>query len=247
MARLEPMLFVPDTHRPFHDKRAWRLMLKAAKALKPEILVCLGDLADFYAISSHSKNPSRATSFDQEIDDVNVGLDELDALGAKRKEFIAGNHEFRLERYLADRAPELNGMVSIAKAFRLKERGWTYTPYKAHTRIGKLYLTHDVGVAGRNAVFKALDTYQHSVATGHSHRLQYIVEGNAIGEYKVSCLFGWLGDARAVDYMHQVNVRKNWALGFGIGYHNPKNGVCYVTPIPIIKYTCVVNGQLFEG
>ncbi len=61
---------------------------------------------------------------------------------------------------------------------------------------------------------------------------------------------GWLGDGEAVDYMQKVNVRKNWALGFGIGYMSPK-GIVYVVPIPIIKvgstYTCVVNGKLFEG
>jgi hypothetical protein len=53
-----------------------------------------------------------------------------------------------------------------------------------------------------------------------------------------------------VDYMQKVNVRKNWSLGFGIGYMSAK-GLVYVVPVPIIKagrhYTCMVNGQLFEG
>lgn len=245
--KLQPMLFVPDTHRPYHDERAWQLMLKAARALKPKIIVCLGDLADFYSVSSHSKSPARAANLEYEVADVNKGLDELDALGATRKEFIAGNHCDRLSRYLADKAPELFGLVDIPGLFRLKARGWRYTPYKAHTKIGKLHLTHDVGAAGRNAVFKALDTYQHSVVTAHCHRVQYIVEGNAVGEHKLSCMFGWLGDAKAIDYMHQVSVAKNWSHGFGVGYHNPANGICYVTPVPLVRYTCVVNGQLFEG
>lgn len=250
MAKLQPILFVPDTHRPFHDKKAWGLMLKAAKALKPEIIVCIGDLADFYSVSSHSKSPDRSASLEVEVADVNRGLDELDALGAKRKLFLAGNHEDRLSRYLADKAPELFGLVGIPELLRLKERGWAYTPYKSYTKLGKLHLTHDVGVGGRNAAFKALDVFQHSVASGHVHRLQYFVEGTATGEHKLSCMFGWLGSAKDVDYMQRINVQKNWALGFGVG-HLAANGVVYVVPVPIIpigrKYTCVVNGQLFEG
>lgn len=243
---LEPVLIVSDAHRPYHDHRAWALMLKVGKALKPHHLIVNGDLADFYAVSSHSKDPRRTAQLDLEVKDVNLGLDELDALGAKHKLFVAGNHEDRLTRYLQDRAPELFNSVGVAQQLKLAERGWSYVPYKEHGKVGKLHVTHDVGVAGRNASFRALDTYQHSVTTGHTHRLCYIVEGNAVGEFKLSASFGWLGDASKVDYMHRVNVNKNWALGFGVGYIHKTTGVAYLTPVPIVGYTCVVNGTLFS-
>jgi predicted phosphodiesterase len=246
-AKLEPILFVPDTHRPYHDEKAWQLMLKVGRDLKPKHIVCIGDLADFYSVSSHSKDPRRANSLDVELKDVHKGLDELDSLKAKNKLFIAGNHCDRLSRYLQDRAPELFDVIGIPQLLKLEERGWKYTPYKDHASLGKLHMTHDVGVAGRNAVFRALDTYQHSIVTGHTHRLAYIVEGNAVGEFKVSATFGWLGDASKVDYMHKVKVAKDWALGFGIGYYAPATGYVYLTPVPIIKYTCVVNGKLYKG
>lgn len=248
---LEPVLIVPDAHRPYHDERAWNLMLKVGKALKPAHLIVIGDLADFYAVSSHSKDPSRTLHLDEEIADVKVGLDELDALGATDKKFIAGNHEDRLTRYLQDKAPALFKMVQIPELFGLEERGWEYTPYKADTKLGKVNLTHDVAAAGRNATFKALDTYQHSVVTGHTHRMQYIVEGNATGEYKLSAMFGWLGDRTKIDYMHRALVYKNWALGFGVGYVHATTGIAYLVPVPIIEtqgvYTCVVNGTYYEG
>jgi predicted phosphodiesterase len=239
----EPVLFVPDTHRPYHDKRAWSLMLKVAKALKPKTIAVIGDFADFFGVSSHSKDPRRALKLEAEIADVRVGLDELDALGAKRRVYIAGNHEDRLTRYLQDKAPELFDFVTIPGLLQLYERGWEYVPYRHHTRIGKLYLTHDVGNAGRNSTFKALDTYMHSVVTGHAHRLQYIVEGTAVGEWKVSAQFGWLGDVRQVEYMHRAVAMKNWSLGFGVGYHDKDTGCVYITPVPIVGYQCVVNGK----
>ena len=58
---LVPLLIVPDVHVPYHDKRAWELMLAVGKDLKPQVLVSLGDMMDFYSVSSHSKNPNRVS------------------------------------------------------------------------------------------------------------------------------------------------------------------------------------------
>ncbi len=246
---LKPILVVSDAHRPYHNQHAWDLMLQVGKALKPSILVTIGDLADMYTVSSHSKDPSRANRLDEELADINLALDQLDALGAKQKVFVEGNHEDRLKRYLQDEAPALFSAINIPKLFRLKERKWEFVPYKESTRIGKVRFTHDIGNAGRFAVHKALDTFQHSVITGHTHRLSYIVEGNAVGEYAVSASFGWLGDVEQIDYMHKVQARKNWTLGFGVGYLDAKTGIMYLTPVPIITvkgvYSCAVNGKLF--
>lgn len=244
---LERVLIVPDVHRPYHDERAWRLMLKAAKDFKPNTIVIIGDFADFYTVSSHSKDPRRAFNLVNEVKDVRKGLAELNALGAKRKIFIAGNHCDRLTRYLRDKAPELFEFVDIPKILKLDEAGWEYVPYKQDIQIGKLNLTHDVGNAGRYAVYKALDGFQHSNITGHSHRLAYIVEGNMVGEYKLSAQFGWLGDVEKIDYMHRAKAKKDWALGFGIGHINPKTGIAYMVPVPIVNYTCVVNGTYYEN
>lgn len=223
------------------------LMLKAAKDIKPTHLYIIGDYLDCYSVSSHSKDPGRRDTLGSEVDAGLEILDQLDALKAKHKTYIGGNHEDRLQRFLQDKAPELYEFVSIPEMLELKARGWQYVPYRSDAKLGKLYLTHDVGVAGRNAVFNCLDTYQHSVITGHTHRLAYIVEGNAVGEFKLSAQFGWLGDSRKVDYMQRAKVNKNWALGFGVGYLNPATGICYMTPVPIVKNTCVVNGRLYAS
>lgn len=248
--KLEPILLISDAHRPYHDQRAWDLVLEVGRFIKPVHLIVNGDLADFYAVSSHSKDPRRVQQLDEEIADVNFALDQLDALKAKQKKFIAGNHCDRLTRYLQDKAPQLFSMIDIPNLFKLNQRGWEYTPYKSDTKVGKLHITHDVGTAGRYAAYKALDTYQHSIVTGHTHRLSYVVEGNAVGEFKLSANFGWLGDAEKVDYMHRVMVKKNWALGFGVGHIHPTTGIAYLVPVPIItaggKYSCVVNGRYFE-
>src|SRR5438045_4506784 len=112
MPKTERILFVPDTHAPYYDDRAWRLMMKAARVFKPNIIVHMGDLCDFYKVSSHSKDPDRF-NFEYEITVCNKLLDDLDSLRANKKIFIEGNHEDRLRRYLHDNAPDLKSFVSV--------------------------------------------------------------------------------------------------------------------------------------
>src|ERR1051326_8169338 len=242
---MKKIAFLPDCHRPYHDKKAWSLFMDSMNDWCPDILVCLGDLADCYKISSFSKDPRREFTFKEEIDDVLVGLDELDSLGAERKIFIGGNHEARLVRYLQDRAPELFEFIDIPKLLELEKRGWEYVPYKSSIQLGKLWITHDVGTAGRYSVFRAADTFQHPVVMAHTHRLVYVVEGNATGETFPAVQFGWLGDVEKLDYVHKVAAMRSHCLAFGTGLLDEKTGWVYLTPHPIVNHTVVVGGSLY--
>jgi predicted phosphodiesterase len=243
---LEPVLIVSDAHIPYHSTVWWDLLMQVGRFLKPVHIVIIGDFGDFYSVSDHDKDPEKANKLDWELSEVDKHLDQLDALGARDKLYIEGNHEDRLRRHLM-KNPQLARVVSTEKLLRLRERGWEFVPYKEHSARGALHYTHDVGSSGRNAVFRALDLYQHSVVTGHTHRLQYIVEGNAVGDVKLSCMFGWGGDINHIDYANRAKSRKDWALGMGIGYFDPASGYSYLVPVPVVHSTCMVNGKLFRA
>lgn len=244
--KLEKILFIPDCHVPYHDKNAFNLMLKAGKEFRPDHVIILGDFADFYGVSSHSKDPNRALKLKEEIEATKEALDQVIKLGAKNNVFVSGNHEDRLERYLRDKAPELFNFISIPQILELKQKGFKYTPYKQAYKIGKLNITHDTGVAGRYAHYKALDTFQHNIIIGHTHRIGYCVEGDAQGQRHLGAMLGWLGSVDEIDYMNQVKARKEWSLGFGTGHMDTKTGVVYVTPVPIINGTCLVEGKIIS-
>ncbi len=246
-ARLSTTLIVPDTHAPYHDKDAWELMLEAGRHLKPDAVVVMGDLIDCYSVSRHSKSPDRVANLAKEIACVGDLLDQLDGLGAREKVFIEGNHEYRLVRYIEEKAPELFGICDIPQLLRLEDRGWEWIAYRDHKKRGAVHYTHDTGHSGRYAVYRSLDVYQHSVATVHTHRMALVVEGNAVGEPKVSAQFGWLGDVKQIDYMHRATARKNWQLGFGIGYTDNQTGHTWLTPVPILDYRCIVDGKLLKA
>lgn len=159
---------------------------------------------------------------------------------------VTGNCD-RLRRYLQDKAPELFEVVDIPSLLNLNTRHWEYIPYRKHIKIGKVYFTHDVGASGRNAAFRALDKYKHGVVTGHTHKINYIVEGNLAGDTQLSVILGWLGDATQIDYVQEAKAIRDSALGFGVGYRNLSNDHIYITPVPIVKYSCVVEGKLYTA
>ena len=242
--KLLKYLIIPDCHIPYHDRKAFALMLKAAGVLRPDVIINLGDFSDFYCVSSHDKNPNRTTHLEDELKEVNTCFDLLDGLGAKQKVFIAGNHEDRLERYLMTKAPELFNLVQIPELFHLKERGWEYIPYKKHFKVGHIYITHDTGRAGRYAIYQSLADVGTNTVIGHTHRLSYAVEGNAEGKSNVAASFGWLGDFEKIDYMHRIRCLRDWTLGFGIAYFDTKTNIMHIQPVPIVEYQCVVEGKL---
>mgnify|MGYP003866645831 CR=1 FL=1 len=241
---LERILFVPDCHRPYHDERAWQLVLAAARSFRPDHIVVLGDFGDFYSVSSHDKNPNRRNNLEYEITSIIDGLAELAAIGGELH-FVSGNHEDRLERYLMQKSPELYNLVRIRELLRLDDTGWKYTPYRCHFKLGHLYVTHECGNAGPMASSKARDTFQGNVVIGHTHRMAMNYQGNARGEAHVGAMFGWLGDVEQIDYAHSVQSAQ-WQLGFGIGHKEP-NGTVHLQAIPIVDYKCVLGGVLYRG
>jgi len=238
------ILFVPDTHVPYHDKFAWMLMLKAARIFKPDEVVVLGDFADFYSVSAHSKNPNRRNDLKWEVDQARECLKDLQALGATRNIFVCGNHEERLERYLSDRAPALFNSVKVPEILGLTESGWHYYPYREQYKLGKLHITHDTGPCGQNAHRQSSATFQGSAVIGHTHRMELSVMGSADGPPQVAAMFGWLGDFEQVDYLHKTKVKRDWVHGFGIGYHDTGTGAVFLQPIPIFNRMCCVNGEI---
>jgi len=219
--------------------------MKAARGFKPDHVITLGDFADFYAVSSHDKDPLRMQRFEDEIASTNAALDQLETLGASRYDFIKGNHEYRLERYLMQKAPELYGMVTTEKLLHLKDRGWKCTQYREHLKVGKVYFTHDDGSAGYTANVRARASYEGNVVIGHVHTISVNYKGTARGNSHVGCSFGWLGNVNDIDYMHRVKAAA-WQLGFGVGYLE-NNGTMHLRPCPIINYSVELEGKIYRA
>lgn len=249
MKNLERWIFIPDMHIPYEDERFWKLILMVCKKLKPHGIVIGGDFIDCYDISFFAKDPNRKTKagLENEIDKAKIRLAELKKLGAKKNIYIMGNHEYRFERYVAEKAPAIASMVKdLATEMGLHKNGWVVVPYRKSIRLGGMRITHDVGSVGKYAHYRAADAFQHSNLTFHTHRAGVTYFGTLENETKVSAMLGWGGEKEAADYAGETQ-KKDWVHGFGWGYHAPDSGVVYVNFIPSVNYTCVVDGLYFEA
>lgn len=208
------ILFVPDTHAPYHDEKAWKLMMGWARKFKPDIVITLGDFVDCYSVSSHSKSPSRRVLLAEELRESSRLVRELESLGAKKYIWVMGNHCNRISRYVAERAPDLHGIFSLEESLKLDT--WEVVEYRRHIRVGKLFVTHDVGSAGADAAAKAARLFNGSCVIGHIHRMGITYTRNARGEAHVAASFGWLGSPLAGDYLHEQQLSA-WTTGFGSG------------------------------
>ncbi len=244
----EVTVFLPDTHAPYLDSRAFNLAVSVFSEIAPRRLVILGDFADCAAISSHSKDPVRLVRFKQEIEVVNEKLDQLDFVEFVDKHYVMGNHEHRLQRYLQDRAPELSDLegLTVSDLLKLPSRGYEVTPYRSTLQLGHFSITHDVERAsGPLGAKRAREVFESNAIIGHVHAMSVFYSGSAKGKTRVGASFGWLGDKKKIDYMHSSSVHRHWTLGFGLGY--TVNGVMHIQAVPIIDYKCVVNGKVYEG
>jgi hypothetical protein len=240
------ILVCPDAHHPFVDQLAWRTFLAAAREWRPDVLVIIGDFADCLSVSFHPKDPARKQSLKEEMDQVNLALDEVEALRIPRVEFMCGNHELRAQRYLWERAPELYGLVEISELLRIKARGWNWTPYRESLQIGKMHFAHDVGRCGKHTAMQSLADYGHSIVMGHSHRAATVYNGTVAGDRQVAMNVGTLIDIASVDYRHRAMAAREWQTGFGI-VHMTHDGLGFCTFCPIIDGRTVVDGRVVSG
>lgn len=246
------LLVLGDIHAPHHDAAAFELACQAGEAFfrghAPENcgVVSMGDLLDCFQVSSHSKPPSRRRAFKDELEASRPVVRRLEKLPAAHRFITWGNHEDRLDRFIADVAPQLDGMLSLDEFLTLSASGWRIIPYHRHLKIGKLYLTHDLERAGVNAHRQAVsDMGQRNIIIGHVHRLGWEVVGDAEGTRHVGCAAGWLGDYRDIDYRHRTRALREWSHGF-ITVVFDAQGNAHVTPHALVGNTVSVSGQLIS-
>lgn len=247
-------LIIPDSHWPFAHKKAYDLMLNVAQDIKPDEIVILGDFADFYSVSSHAKDPRIFSMLEDEIVEVLNRLQELDVLfPSSKKVFLEGNHEYRLERYLCDKAPALFGVTSVEHLLEFNRRPkWTFVPYgpnQAHKVLGS-YLTarHEpLASSAKATASKALC----SLTYGHIHRIEESHIVGLDGSNHVCFSVGWLGDKNQDLVFNYVKNHHQWQLGFGIVYVDEQTRLFYHQKVHILQQgkqvSCVVNGKQYSS
>lgn len=193
------ILFISDLHIPFHDIKAINAMIKYGLEHNINAIFINGDLLDFYQISRFV-NIERKRSVKDELRSAKLFLQRLNELFPNVPiYFLKGNHDIRLELYLATKAPELLDMEEfhLEELLECKKHNVKILEDTTLVKIGGLNVTHGhlliKGVfapvsPARGAFLKA----KASVIIGHTHKYsnhqETTIAGKTISCYSTGCL-----------------------------------------------------------
>jgi len=147
----ERAFYIGDLHYPFQEKGLWLAVQRALIDYQPDKIFYCGDMLDAYTISVFLKNPTRFFDMEKEFSGTRHMLDyHRQAVPNAEQIWLDGNHEFRLQRYLWNRGPELvnlrnedgNQMLSIDSILGLRKRGIMYMPFPGRIDYAGFIVTH---------------------------------------------------------------------------------------------------------
>jgi len=243
------VLIIPDCHIPYHNKKAYALMLEVAKDINPEEIVILGDYADFYAVNGHGKAADMQHTLNEEVEEVKYHLNELRELFPEAKiVYIEGNHENRLARYIDKNARSLHGLMSTKNLLNLDSLNIDFVPYDPRQQYSvggsKLYARHEPAGSGKYSAAATVNHFCASVIFGHVHAIQEYQFITGFGEIHRGIGCGWLGDEHH-RVMNYVKKQPQWSLGFAIvDIMEDRNFFCNVAQI--INNSCSVDGKIYK-
>lgn len=202
-------------------------------------------------MSAHAKRPDGVRFLQYEIEYTNTQIDGLHKKFPRIPiDWIAGNHEFRLERYLARCAPELFGVFDCKVAFEVYDKPWlNWIPYgiKQYRRCGKakLWLMHEPTSGGQVHCKGTAENVEHDTAYAHTHTVQQYTHKRKGGKRVRAYALPAACDFRAPTFSYR-GPKDRWVNGFTIVCCDPKTGRYQLEVIETTDGICIYNGKLYR-
>lgn len=206
-----------DAHYwPGEPTVAHRALVKVVKDLKPTLIVANGDVFDGARISRYPRGFEVLPTVRDEIEVVCARMSEIEKASPKSVFMrTLGNHDNRLEAYIASHAPELEGVHGTSLFDFLPRWRGSYALHINRGVDGWTVVRH-VHVAGGihsayNSTVRAGTHFVH----GHLHKLQVTPFGDYRGRrYGVDT--GTLADPQGAQFRYTQGGPLNWCSGFAV-------------------------------
>ena len=257
---IKKIVLLPDFHYPHINKTAVNAVFQFIEWFKPNAVNLLGDAMNMDSVNHWMQEKGSKKYFEgkrllEEYKDFDQDiLTPLEAILPQRceKTYMGGNHEDWINTLL-DKEPQLEGMIEVEKAVRLKERGWEWIPWLKYGQgdyerglkhYGKLLVFHGQYTNKYHSA-KTTETYSKSCAYAHTHDIQLHTKVT-VDDYKgyhtaqsIGCLCN-----TSPDYMRGRMNR--WVNAFGVIYL--REGGLYNLYVPVIvRGKFVFAGRMFNG
>lgn len=202
------VFILSDLHLPFQQKDAFSEALKHIKRTRPTVVVQIGDLLDQYVFSKYTRTLRINTQ-----NDVLRGKHLAEQMWAAIHRYvpraekiqIIGNHDVRMAKRVAEKLPELEGILNPLDLYNFK--------HVDTLKSDRGYVTIDGVVYTHGWLSKSIDHAVHfGKPTVHGHRHKPAIETRG---RLWSMDVGFLADQKQVPLKYTQNEVTNWGLACG--------------------------------
>jgi predicted phosphodiesterase len=227
-----------DFHGQFRDKKTCNMFFNFLKREKPDRVVLPGDIVDFYSISRFDKDPARKEDLQDELNDgYNLLYDIRDAAGDARIDYIQGNHEKRLEKYLCSTAKALATLDALKIELLLGFADFDITYHKEGLWLGDLYVYHGSLVRNEAGYTAKAEREKNGCSgmSGHTHR-----DGKSAKRTRGGQICWWENFCMCDLEPEYVDGVANWTQGWSV--------VTTIGKRPMVEQVAVLGGRyLYRG
>jgi predicted phosphodiesterase len=223
------VVVIPDIHVPYHHEANVELAISECRGA--DHVVILGDLLDAYPLMSHTKNPARKHTMQDELDEANAILSKIRVKAGRNAciDLILGNHEDRLRRYIWQKAPALDGVnaLDFEQLLHLDSRGINlhspagFRQYNARFKHGDI-VRPQAGYTARAEMLK----HRSTGFSGHTHRMGHAIQTDKEGRTTEWWECGHLVDTSKAEYVSSPD----WQAGYVV-LEVKADGTIHVQPV----------------
>lgn len=250
--RAKQYVLAYDIHYPEQHEASVEAVFDYLARNQVDGFVFGGDALDCAEVSHHNANKPlyrQRGSFKRNLDGFDTEiLSRIEALlpAHAEKVFLIGNHEVWCSE-IFETMPELEGMLSIEKYLRLKERGWKVIPQGGFHKLGNLYVIHgDTVGGGVNPSKKAAEVWAgSSVVLGHHHTLSQFTRTSPAHESKrwTATVLPCLSTTNPTYGRNKANTHMH---GFGLLSVRP-NDDFNLLPVVIVDGVFSIGAEIYSG
>jgi DNA repair exonuclease SbcCD nuclease subunit len=165
-------IIVPDTHFPWADWKHIDRIIRLVEDERPDVIVQIGDLYDFWSFSRYAKSLSLITP----ADEIRKGREEAASMWAALQSAargarcyqLLGNHDDRMLNGVMKKAPEIEAVLDVLDYKSLWRFPGVQTQPDSRTELvlDGIYFQHGHrSKLGDHALYNLAPT-----VVGHSHR-----------------------------------------------------------------------------
>ena len=212
------VLAIPDLHLKWVNKFQLCKIYKVIETQKPDVIIQLGDLYEFYNFSKFTRDLNFITPKKEIRKSQEMAYDFWEKVNKVSKSSLKfqlmGNHDMRIQKRILERFPEINTIIDLRKEFYDFEGVTVKRSDRDYVEIDNVIYCH--GWLTRR--WAHVRYFEKSVVHAHTHRASLVVRKDDKTEYnkffELDC--GHLINKTALPFSYAPSTYSRWVAGYGI-------------------------------